>query len=224
MTLIWLHLGADLALVGKQAVAVESCPARYVDDARDDWKSNGKSEEFSGQVVCERQSASKGIHVTRAEMTAPSWLSLLAAIPADAKPARKPVASAEQLATGTAGPIAGWQSVIIDLSEPSIGLRHVQITLDENGDLLSGGDYVMFVRETGPNECDAKLTEHINIGGRFEKDGSFRGTHWHTLLETDPNDDEKSTTKHAHHRAPSEDEVAALRRIIADVLRRDAQP
>ena len=153
-------------------------------------------------------------------MTAPSWLSLLSPLPADARPTRKPVASAEQLANGTAGPIAGWQSVIIDLSDPSVGLRHVQITLDENGELLSGGDYVMLVREVGANECEAKLTEHINIGGRFEKDGSFRGTHWHTMLETDPQDVDKSVTRSAEHRPPTDSEIAALRRIIADVLSR----
>ena len=78
----------------------------------------------------------------------PGWLSLLVPLPLDVKPERKPVASAEQLAQGTAGPIAGWQSVTVNLSGPAYGLRHVQITLDEQGQLLSGGDHVMFVRET----------------------------------------------------------------------------
>ena len=66
----------------------------------------------------------------------PAWLELLAPIPADANRERKPVASAEQLEQGTAGPIAGWQSITVNLSEPDHGLRHVQITLDENGQLL----------------------------------------------------------------------------------------
>jgi len=152
----------------------------------------------------------------------PGWLALLSPIPADAKPGRKPVASAEQIEKGTAGPIAGWQSISVHLSEPEYGLRHVLITLDENGQLLSGGDHVMFVRETAPHDDSiATLTDHESVGGRFESDGSFRGTHWKTTLESKPSgDDDESTTRSAENRAPSEEEIAALRRIIADVLSR----
>lgn len=151
---------------------------------------------------------------------APQWLSLLVPLPPDVKPQRKPVASAEQLARGTAGPIAGWQSITLDLSEPEYGLRHVQITLDEHGHLLSGGDHVMFVRETSP-DGEAMTTEHESVGGRFEPDGSFRGTYWKTTLETDPDGDgDSSITRSAEKRPPSMDEVAGLRRIIAEVLGR----
>ena len=152
----------------------------------------------------------------------PEWLSLLVPLPADVTPQRKPVASAEQLATGTAGPIAGWQSIIVNLCEPAYGLRHVQITLDEQGRLLAGGDHVMFVRETNPaDDSEATLTDHESVGGRFEPDGSFRGTYWKTTLEAPPgiNNDE-SVTRSAEHRPPTADEVAALRRIIEDVLSR----
>ena len=47
-------------------------------------------------------------------MPAPSWLSLLSPLPPDAVAQRKPVASAAQLEEGTAGPIAGWQSVTVN--------------------------------------------------------------------------------------------------------------
>lgn len=149
----------------------------------------------------------------------PSWLALLAPIPPDAKPQRKPVASAEQLAKGTAGPIAGWVSVSVNLSEPQYGLRHVLITLDENGQLLSGSDHVMFVRETTPDD-EATLTEHESVGGRFEKDGSFLGTYWKMLLESAPGDDENSIARSKENRPPTSDEIDALRRIIADLLSR----
>jgi hypothetical protein len=153
-------------------------------------------------------------------VTAPAWLSLLAPIPPDAKPQRKPVASAEQLAKGTAGPIAGWVSVSVHLSKPEDGLRHVLITLDENGQLLSGSDHVMFVRETTPDDV-ATLTEHQSVGGRFEKDGSFLGTYWKMMLESDPDgNDENSTVRASEKRFPTDDELAALRWIIADVLSR----
>jgi hypothetical protein len=152
-------------------------------------------------------------------VTAPAWLSLLSPIPPDAKPQRKPVATAEMIAKGTAGPIAGWVSVGVHLSAPEYGLRHILITLDENGQLLSGGDHVMFVRETTPDD-EATLTEHESVGGRFEKDGSFLGTYWKMLLESAPDDSESSVARSHEKRMPTDDEVAALRRIVADVLSR----
>jgi hypothetical protein len=154
------------------------------------------------------------------QRTAPSWLSLLAPLPDDVVPQRKPVASAQQLANGTAGPIAGWQSITVNLSQPDFGLRHVQITLDEQGRLLAGGDHVLFVRETAPHGCEATVTDHESIGGRFEDDGTFRGTHWKTTLENNADDPESTVTRSAEHRGPSADEIAALRRIIDDVLDR----
>lgn len=153
-------------------------------------------------------------------MPAPSWLSLLSPLPGDAVPQRKPVASPAQIESGTAGPIAGWQSVTLHLSEPEHGLRHVQITLDETGALLSGGDHVMLVRETTPDGLDATLTEHHSVGGRFEPDGSFRGTHWISVLESSPGDQDGSVTRSAEHRPPTDAEIAALRALVDDVLRR----
>ena len=150
----------------------------------------------------------------------PSWLSLLSPLPADARPQSKPVASAEQLAAGTAGPIAGWQSVTVNLSQPEHGLRHVLITLDELGALLSGSDHVMYVLETTPND-EATLTEHHSVGGRFETDGSFRGTHSKVMLESAPDGGEDaSKVRSAENRPPTDDEIAALRRLIEDVLGR----
>jgi hypothetical protein len=85
VTLIWLHVGADLVLVRKQAFEVEDCEyPRTVEGQPDDWKSNlkltagslklsfnertyssDKPQEFSGQVIYNRQSASEGIQITR---------------------------------------------------------------------------------------------------------------------------------------------------------------
>ena len=150
----------------------------------------------------------------------PDWLNLLVPLPPGVKPQRKPVASAEQLAQDTAGPIAGWQSITVNLAEPAYGLRHVQITLDEHGSLLSGSDHVMFVREISP-EGEAITTDHESVGGRFEPDGSFRGTYWKTTLENNPDSEgDSSITRSAEKREPSMDEVAALRRIIGEVLSR----
>lgn len=154
-------------------------------------------------------------------MGTPAWLALLSPLPEGAKVERKPVASAEQLATGTAGPIAGWQNVTVNLSEPAYGLRHVQVTLDEHGRQIAGGDHVMFVLEFQPGGTEATLTEHVSIGGRFEQDGKFIGTCWRTVLESHPEDD-SGTTRSAEHRPPTDEEIATLRRLIEDVLARDA--
>ena len=68
---------------------------------------------------------------------------------------------------------------------------------------------------------EATLTEHESIGGRFEPDGSFRGTYWKMTLESSPDGDEDaSVTRSSENRQPSADEIAALRRLITDVLSR----
>jgi hypothetical protein len=150
-------------------------------------------------------------------MPAPSWLSLLSPLPPETTAQRQPVASEAQLEEGTAGPIAGWQSVTVNFSEPEYGLRHVQITLDEHGKLLAASDHVMFVRETTP-DGDATITDHESIGGRFEHDGSFRGTRWNSRLESRGVNDEDLVTTGASRRLPTENEIVTLRRIVEDVL------
>jgi hypothetical protein len=153
-------------------------------------------------------------------MSAPDWLSLLSPVPADAKVERVAVASAEQIASGAAAAIAGWYSIRVHLSEPDFGLRHVLITLDQDGRLLSGGDHVMIVLEATPDRSEATLTEHESVGGRFEADGSFLGTYWKTILENSPGDDESTVTRSAKRRPPSDGEIVALRGVIDDLLGR----
>ena len=154
-------------------------------------------------------------------MSAPDWLSLFAPLPHDAKVERVQIATPEQIASGTAEAIAGWHSIRVFLSEPEFGLRHILITTDRDDRLIAGGDHVMYVRETTPDGSEATLTEHESVGGRFEADGSFLGTHWKSTLETKPGEDE-GVTRSAEHRPPSGDEVAALRQLIDDVRARVA--
>jgi hypothetical protein len=151
---------------------------------------------------------------------APEWLSLLAPVPAGARPERKPVASAEQIANDSAGPIAGWQSVSVNLSEPEYGLRHVHLTLDASGRMIAASDHVMFVIATKPDdESVATITDHESIGGRFEDDGSFRGTCWKNRLECQ-DDQEEGVTTRAERASPTGDQINALRRIADDLLAR----
>ena len=93
----------------------------------------------------------------------------------------------------------------------------MQIMLDEHGELLAASDQVMFVRETTP-DGEATTTDHESIGGRFEREGSFRGTHWNSRLESGGVNDEDSVTTGASKKPPTESEIVALRRIVEDVL------
>ena len=148
----------------------------------------------------------------------PDWLRLLAPLPDSAVPERRPVASAEQIATGTAGPIAGWESVALHLSAGDAGLRHVLITLDSEGKLLSGGDTVLFQRQEQRGDVLLTIYDQDSIGGRFDADGVFHGTRWRTHTEQIGEDDEGTMTSTPS--PPSAEEAAALRRLVDDVLRR----
>ncbi len=148
-----------------------------------------------------------------------AWHALLAPLPDDARVDRKPVASAAQLADGTAEAIAGWHSLSVQLSDPPRGLRHVLVTLDADGRLLSAGDWVLFTRTESRDGVDITVHDHHNIGGRFEADGSFRGTVWQTRWEQ-VGDEEDATPVSSTPSAPAPDQVEGLRRLTADVIRR----
>ena len=149
---------------------------------------------------------------------APDWLTLLGAIPADVKPERKPVASAEMLANGTAGPIAGWQSVSVHLSDER-GIRHVLITIDEHGRLLSAGDHVMRVREVTADGL-VTISDHESVGGRYDDQGGFFGTRWANRLESENAESDDSAMTRADKSAPSTSDVARLNALVADLLAR----
>ena len=156
-------------------------------------------------------------------MPLPPWLTLLAPLPADVVPERKPVASAEQLENGTAGPIADWQSLTVNLWVPE-GSRNLLITIDGSNRLLSAGDHVLFIREPVLRDgITVAIYEHESVGGRYEDDGSFHGTRWQTRTEQlGDSDDEGVTTSTPS--APSEDDIASLNRLVADVMRRALRP
>ena len=77
----------------------------------------------------------------------------------------------------------------------------------------------MFVRETSPDGLDLLLSDHENIGGRFEDDGSFRGTCWKTRLRGKPESEEAETVS-AEPSPPTPEQIAALKLIAADLLHR----
>jgi hypothetical protein len=150
--------------------------------------------------------------------TNPAWLALFAPLPDDAVVERKPVASPELVASGQADAIAGWDSISVYLSAVA-GIRHILITLDANDRLLSAGDMVMFQRTEPRGRGVVTIYDQENVGGRFEEDGSFRGTRWVTHTEQTGAD-----VEHAHTASlpspPSPADENSLRALVDAVLKR----
>lgn len=146
-----------------------------------------------------------------------AWHALLAPIPDDAVPERRPVASPEILASEAGSAIAGWDSVMLYLSAGTAGTRVFQITLDAAGELLSAGDHVLFQHEERRAEHVITVFESQSIGGRFWPDGSYQGTCWLSRTEQDEQGEENTT---ATPSPPTEEDIAILKRLVAELLRR----
>jgi hypothetical protein len=97
------------------------------------------------------------------------------------------------------------------------------VVLDGGGTLLSGCDNVLYRSGLDgglpPEDADAPcLVRQESVGGRFEPDGSFRGTRW--LMEAeDPGGADELEWK-ATRSEPSREDVEGLRRVVAELIRR----
>lgn len=148
----------------------------------------------------------------------PAWHTLFAPIPDGAVIERKPVASAQQMADGSAAAIAGWDSITVHLSGET-GLRHVMLTVDADGSVLAAGDTVVFDRIERRGDTEVTIYDHEHMGGRYERDGSFRGTYWQTRTEQAGDAVEPAVTQSTPF-PPTAEQIAALNRLVAEILRR----
>lgn len=149
-------------------------------------------------------------------MTSASWQALLAPLPPDPLPRRVPVASAALLAAGSADAIADGENLVVELSAGPAGLRIVLVVIDGEGRLLAASDHVLF-RFPGREPVQVR---HESIGGRFEEDGTFKGTCW--LIEgPEPVEDEEPGWTMSP-RPPTARETDRLRALAAEVLQRGA--
>jgi hypothetical protein len=153
--------------------------------------------------------------------SASAWHMLLGPLPRDAVPERKPVAPPEVLAGPTGWAVAGWEQLVLHLSAGAAGSRTILVVLDGTGALLSGGDGVLYrtgLQDPAPPPIDEPaLIRQENLGGRFEPDGSFHGTRWRSVA-IDRGEEEldwESTRSE-----PSPDDVAGLRAVVEEVIRR----
>jgi hypothetical protein len=160
----------------------------------------------------------------------PAWHELLAPLPADALPRRQRVAPPVILATPEGSAIAGWEQLTIHLSAGSIGLRHVMVVVDADGQPISASDTVLYrceVREDGAAVDQRSSPEgpveffQECVGGRIEQDGTFRGTRWHTVpVETPKGSDPRLESTPSQ---PSAADVIGIKALVAEVLRRHRQ-
>ena len=151
------------------------------------------------------------------------WLSLFAPLPPDARPRRQPVGS-PLIATAPDSPIAGWESLLLDLSDPPFGSRIVLVTLDASSRPISASDHVVLRDVDGP-WADPLVRVHMrqsSLGGRIEDDGSFRGTYW--AIEGPEPEDEELPQWQQSQRAPTEEEVAKLLALVRDIIARPPAP
>jgi len=156
----------------------------------------------------------------KSEEPAP-WHRLLAPFPLDAQPRRQPVAPPEVLRGPNGWAVAGWEQVVLYLSAGPAGSRTIMAVLDADGALLSGSDGVLFRKGEGgappPSDCEAPALVHQEmVGGRFEPDGSFHGTRWHSVAVDDGREGEldwESTPS-----APTPADAAALENLLRELI------
>ena len=155
------------------------------------------------------------------------WHALLAPLPNDVVVQRKPVAPPEVLSKPEGAAIAGWEQLTIELSSGLAGLRHVLVVLDANGQPISASDHVLYWSEVSSTGQDADTSSakalsakfyQESIGGRFETDGTFRGTRWQTVGEDyrDGSEPKMDSTPSE----PSAADIAGIKALVAEIIRR----
>jgi hypothetical protein len=141
----------------------------------------------------------------------PDWQALFAPLPGDAKVEIRPIPSAELAGHAESAAIAGWESMTVDLSAGAAGSRHVMVTLDADGVPISASDWVLY---TGG---EPREYVHENVGGRIERDGTFRGTRWRTVMVEVPGSDEPQPRETVRSE-PTPQDVAGLMRMVTELL------
>ena len=155
------------------------------------------------------------------------WHALLAPLPDDAHVRRQPVGSPEVLATPEGAAIAGWEQLTVELSAGIAGLRHVLVVLDATGQPISASDHVLYWSEVSKTDQNADTSSgsaisaefyQESIGGRFETDGTFRGTRWQTVGEDygDGSEPKMDSTPSE----PSVADIAGIKALVAEIIKR----
>ena len=158
----------------------------------------------------------------------PGWHALFAPLPDDAVPKRQPVAPPEILARPEGAAVAGWQQLVLHLSDVPGGSRTILVLVDAEGRPISASDGVLYRIElpqgTAGDPRPAVRWEQESVGGRLEHDGRFLGTRWRTITVTnvdgDNTEEEDVRRREAIPSMPSEADIVAIKALVAEMLRR----
>ena len=146
---------------------------------------------------------------------------LLSPLPAGAKITRRPVAPPEVLASAHGAAIAGMEQIFAEHSADG-ALRIALVVVDRDGTLLSVNDTISAqgteqVR-AGSTLVPASVIE--SAGGSFAKDGTIRGTRWISRAVDDESATEDEAAMESTPSALSDADVAGLRALAAELVRR----
>jgi hypothetical protein len=147
----------------------------------------------------------------------PPWHALLAPLPPDVVPHERPVVPPELRGSPSSAAIAGWTSLVLELSAGPAGLRVLQLVLDGTGTPISASDHVLYRSDDSAGSVRAEI-EQQSIGGRLEPDGSLKGTCWH-VVGPEPAEGEEPAWDMTP-REPTAAEIAGLRALVAELLLR----
>lgn len=152
------------------------------------------------------------------------WHVLLGPLPDDAVVKRGGVLPPEMTGHPNASAVAGWTRLTVDLSVPCVGSRHVLVLLDDEGYPMSANDHVLYRREITDDGDPRIESRQESVGGRIERDGTFRGTRWTSIAVEREGDDiasESFAGKIASTpSAPTQEEVEGLLALVAEVVLR----
>jgi hypothetical protein len=146
-----------------------------------------------------------------------SWHALLAPIPGDAAPTRKPVGSPDVLASPEGAAIAGWEQLTLHLAAGQAGLRILLVVLDASARPVAASDHVLFW-SPGERSSDPRQILQESIGGQLGADGAFSGTCWLVTGPEPENDDPPQWESTS--RQPTAAESAALLTLVAQLIAR----
>lgn len=155
-------------------------------------------------------------------MSQPPWHRLLGPVPDGSVPERSAVAPAAVLARPEGRAVAGWEQLVLDRSAGHAGRRTITVLLDAEGRVIGASDTVMFrvpplPPNPGPDAPPVRL-RFESISGRFEADGTFRGTCW--VSEADEPVEAGDARWEMSPSEPTSASIAGLRSLVAEVVKR----